>query len=111
MKGYDFAIDIWSFGCCLYEMVVGNPPYHGTNVIEMRAQFMQDVPMKDYFSKNFSSLIEGLLQKNPNHRLTIPQIKEHPFFKKVKWQDVILCQQKAPIKPKVKNEQDINNFD
>lgn len=72
---------------------------------------MQDVPMKDYFSKAFRSLIEGLLQKNPKFRLTIPQIKEHPFFKKVKWTEVPLCQQKPPLKPKVKNEQDISNFD
>ena len=25
--GYDFAIDVWAFGCCLYELVVGYPPF------------------------------------------------------------------------------------
>ena len=25
--GYDFSVDVWSLGCCLYEIVVGNPPY------------------------------------------------------------------------------------
>ena len=25
--GYDYSIDIWSFGCCLYELVVGFPPF------------------------------------------------------------------------------------
>lgn len=24
---YCSKIDIWAFGCCLYEMVVGNPPF------------------------------------------------------------------------------------
>jgi len=24
--GYGFKFDIWSFGCVMYELVVGNPP-------------------------------------------------------------------------------------
>lgn len=101
-KGYDFAIDIWSLGCCMFEMVAGNPPFTGTSQIEMKHQLANDVPVKDYFSKNFTSLIEGLLNKNPKSRLTIDQIKAHPFFKKTKWDEVLECTQKSPIRPKVK---------
>mmetsp|Transcript_27851 Transcript_27851/g.42132 ORF Transcript_27851/g.42132 Transcript_27851/m.42132 type:complete len:86 (+) Transcript_27851:521-778(+) len=25
--GYDFSVDVWSLGCCLYEIVVGQPPF------------------------------------------------------------------------------------
>jgi cell cycle protein kinase DBF2/cell cycle protein kinase DBF20 len=25
--GYDFTFDLWSLGCCLYEIVVGYPPF------------------------------------------------------------------------------------
>lgn len=34
-RGYDQGFDIWSFGCCLYEIVVGKPPFDGSNMSEM----------------------------------------------------------------------------
>ena len=26
-KGYNIKFDVWSLGCCLYEIVVGHPPF------------------------------------------------------------------------------------
>ena len=28
-NGYDFSVDIWAFGCLMYEMVAGVPPFVG----------------------------------------------------------------------------------
>ena len=28
-KGYDYSIDIWAFGCLMYELVNGKPPFMG----------------------------------------------------------------------------------
>lgn len=29
-----------------------------------------------------------MLQKNPNDRITLKYIKNHPFFKKIIWKDI-----------------------
>jgi serine/threonine protein kinase len=26
-SGYDESTDVWALGCCMYEIVVGNPPF------------------------------------------------------------------------------------
>jgi len=58
--------------------------------------------MKDYFSPDFTSLLQGLLCFNPKKRLSIEAIKKHPFFKKVNWETIKLKDPKVkpPFKPK-----------
>ena len=53
--------------------------------------------MKDYFSKDFTSLINNLLSKNPNQRMKIKAIKSHAFFKKIDWEKMENLAYKAPI--------------
>ena len=106
-EGYGQAFDIWSLGCCLYEIVVGEPPYGlaQSTIGDMKNVLKQEeIHMKDFFSKEFKELLQGLLDYNPTRRLTIPQIKEHAFFKKMDW-DKVLAKNcgKAPIKPNTSN--------
>ena len=106
-EGYGQAFDIWSLGCCLYEIVVGEPPYGlAQSSIGDMQQVLRDeeIQMRDFFSKEFRSLLEGLLDYNPQRRLTIAQIKTHPFFAKVDWDKVLAKNNgKPPIKPNTAN--------
>ena len=67
-NGYGLEYDVWSLGCLLYEIVVGDPPFK--NILSFddikNALVTQKIDMKDYFSKDFTSLLNGLLNKNPN---------------------------------------------
>ena len=74
-------------GCLLYEIVVGDPPFK--NILSFdeikNALVTQKIDMKEYFSKDFTSLLNGLLNKNPSQRLKCSAIRKHPFFKKIDW--------------------------
>ena len=63
-NGYDFSIDLWAFGCLMYELVNGKPPFLGSedDQIEYEIRFV-DLKLKPEFSKDFSNLLEGLLHK------------------------------------------------
>ena len=74
--------------------------------------------MKDFFSSDLKSLIDGLTAKDPKQRLGHParggvsQIKLHPFFKKIDWGEVYRKELKPPIVPeKKKGVQDMVSGD
>lgn len=64
--------------------------------------------MRDFFSSDLRSLIDGLTAKDPKMRFGHPskggagQIKLHPFFKKVDWSAVYNKELKPPIVPEQK---------
>ena len=70
----------------MYELVVGEPPFgHAESSLEdMKTTIMRsEAKMMDYFSKDFKSLIESLLEKNVARRPNIDAVIAHPFFKKI----------------------------
>lgn len=67
-------------------------------------------------SKEAISLIKKLLYHKPTKRLGVVNgsaklIKKHAWFKTFSWQDLLDRKLKAPFVPKIKDDQDISNFD
>ena len=111
-SGYDFSFDIWSFGIFMYELVVGEPPFgHAESTLDdMKNQMMRgEVKMMDYFSKEFKSLIESLLEKNVARRPNIDKVMAHPFFKKIDFAKMEKKLVKPPFKPKIANLGKVSN--
>ncbi|KAI3829145.1 hypothetical protein L1987_03261 [Smallanthus sonchifolius] len=91
-EGHGSAVDWWTFGVILHELLYGRTPFKGAgnratlfNVVGQQLRF-PDSPATSYASRD---LIRGLLVKEPQHRLGVKrgatEIKQHPFFEGVNW--------------------------
>ncbi|XP_063697384.1 calcium/calmodulin-dependent protein kinase kinase 2 isoform X2 [Culicoides brevitarsis] len=76
------AADVWSLGATLFSLVYGNVPYSASSVIEVYEKIKSEniqFPPKPKISNDLKSLITEMLIKDPTHRITLPQIKKHPW--------------------------------
>ncbi|EPQ10211.1 Protein kinase C delta type [Myotis brandtii] len=123
---YSFSVDWWSFGVLLYEMLIGQSPFHGDDEDELFESIRVDTPhyprwitkeSKDILEKvgglgEAGSGQEPLLERDPAKRLGVTgNIKTHPFFKTINWTLLEKRQVEPPFKPKVKSPGDYSNFD
>ena len=116
-KGYDKAVDWWSLGCVMYEMLAGKLPYAVKRGAKMSIKiYDQEVQYPSNMNKDAKDFIQKLLIKNPSERLGsgpngIEDIKNHPFFKGIIWKDAEMQKIKPPFIPKLKSETDLRYFD
>ncbi|XP_065855959.1 serine/threonine-protein kinase KIPK2-like [Euphorbia lathyris] len=91
-KGHGAAVDWWTFGIFLFELLYGRTPFRGScneetldNVVTQSLKF-PDTPLVSFQARD---LIWGLLAKDPENRLGTEkgaaEIKQHPFFEGLNW--------------------------
>ncbi|XP_020096918.1 serine/threonine-protein kinase AGC1-7-like [Ananas comosus] len=91
-EGHGSAVDWWTFGIFIYELLHGTTPFKGSgnratlcNVVQQPLRF-PDEPVVSAVARD---LIRGLLVKDPQKRIAYrrgaTEIKQHPFFEGVNW--------------------------
>ncbi|KAM9959051.1 hypothetical protein ACTFIR_000102 [Dictyostelium discoideum] len=102
-KGYGKAVDWWSFGTLVYEMLSGLPPFYSQDVREMYQKIMnEDLKFTPQFSPDARDFITSLLERDPNKRLRDTKVvKSHPFFKGIDWDKCVKKELTPPFIPPV----------
>ncbi|XP_028827664.1 serine/threonine-protein kinase N2 isoform X1 [Denticeps clupeoides] len=116
-SNYTRAVDWWGLGVLIYEMLVGESPFPGDDEEEVFDSIVNDdVRYPRFLSPESVSIIQKLLQKNPEKRLgageqDANEVKRHRFFQGVDWESLLSKKVKPPFLPTVKEPGDVSNFD
>ncbi|EGR29645.1 protein kinase domain protein [Ichthyophthirius multifiliis] len=64
-QGHNKAVDWWSYGALVYEMLTGTPPFYSGNKKKMFNDIItKDIPMPNYISKDAQLFLRQLLVVN-----------------------------------------------
>ena len=115
--GHGRAVDWWSLGALLYDMLTGTPPFTAGNRKKTMEKILKARPvLPPYLTNEAKDLIRKLLKKRVDLRLgsgptDAEEIKRHPFFRHMNWNDVAAKRYDPPIKPILKSDDDASQFD
>ncbi len=73
--------DLWAFGCIIYQLLVGRPPFKaGTEYLTFQKIVGLEYEFPAGFPPAARDLVERCLVLDPARRLTVEHIKNHEFF-------------------------------
>lgn len=112
---YGRAVDYWSLGVLIFEMLAGYTPFFNANrkrnfenILKLPLRFPAE------FSDDAKSLLRGLLCKDPTKRLGsgpvgANEIMEHPFFAPTDWEKLYRRDVDVPFRPIVRRDGETSN--
>lgn len=112
--GHGKAVDWWSLGILLYEMLCGLPPFYSENVNEMYELILRKpLEFGEEVSPAARDLLTKLLDRDPAKRMqNVEEFKAHPFFSQcvpiINFDELYARRVPPPFKP---DTNAINNFD
>ncbi|KAI6243206.1 Serine/threonine-protein kinase N2 [Aphelenchoides fujianensis] len=118
-SSYTRAIDWWGLGVLIFEMLVGEPPFSGDDEEEIFDCIVNDdVRYPSSCTKDAVTIMRRLLQKRPERRIGYGaedshEIKCQDWFKEYhsRWEDLLRKRVKPSFVPKIRNPEDVSNFD
>lgn len=116
-SGHGKAVDWWSLGALMYDMLTGMPPFTADDRKQTIEKILKGkLSLPQYLTPDARDLIRKLLKRQVGQRLgagtnDAEQIINHNFFKHIHWHDVISKKLEPPFKPLLKSPDDTSQFD
>ncbi|KAL9043705.1 MAG: hypothetical protein Q9214_003118 [Letrouitia sp. 1 TL-2023] len=79
---YNEKIDLWSLGVLTYEFLVGEAPFEDTPVMTQRRIARGEMTVPSFVSAEAKNLIHRLLVLDPEKRITLDEVQQHPWIVK-----------------------------
>uniref|UniRef100_A0A8C5TB12 Serine/threonine-protein kinase greatwall n=1 Tax=Malurus cyaneus samueli TaxID=2593467 RepID=A0A8C5TB12_9PASS len=107
------AVDWWALGVCLFEFLTGIPPFNDETPTQVFQNILKrDIPWpegEEKLSDNAQNAIDILLTVDTTKRAGLKELKHHPLFHGVDWDN--LQNQTMPFIPQPDDETDTSYFD
>jgi serine/threonine protein kinase len=113
-QGHGLGVDWWSFGCFLYELLVGVTPFFSNDPILIFKKVLNGaIKFPTNFPASAKSLIKHCLEKDVSKRYGclsrgVADIKGHRFFKDLDWNSLAKQRGKPAYIPPVTNNDDMS---
>ncbi|KAM6133338.1 LOW QUALITY PROTEIN: ribosomal protein S6 kinase beta-2-like [Phoenicopterus ruber ruber] len=114
-SGHNRAVDWWSLGALMYDMLTGSPPFTAENRKKTIDKILKGkLVLPPYLTPDARDLLKKFLKRNPNQRVggagDAADVQKQPFFRHINWED-LLARRLDPPFTCLQSEEDVSQFD
>nr|KAF6467560.1 ribosomal protein S6 kinase B2 [Rousettus aegyptiacus] len=116
-SGHNRAVDWWSLGALMYDMLTGSPPFTAENRKKTMDKIIKGkLVLPPYLTPDARDLVKKFLKRNPSQRIgggpgDAADVQRHPFFRHINWDDLLARRVDPPFRPCLQSEDDVSQFD